>query len=258
MKTLFKNYTFYFWLFAVISILLSFYLYHKYSYTNHRLNQVEGILQLQKSIMRPEDVTSSEAAIKIDSLSRLLEVQELKEEYYLNQLNVLSDWFIFYVTGLIALIGLAGFSYFKKIEHEVHKQKEINQQQFKAHAERFMGVESDLFLSASLVFSMTGDMYKENQNWQKAFAAYIPSLVLYSNAIHRRGLTKEAETYIKNQINQLNKLLGHIDKLPLNKTQIKELNQQFSAITYNIDDEDVKDMMLDLRGKTKTKIKGID
>ncbi len=130
MKTLLKNYTFYFWLFAVISILLSFYLYHKYSYTNHRLNQVEGILQLQKSIMRPEDVASSEAVIKIDSLSRLLEVQELKEEYYLNQLDTLSDWFILYVTGLTALFGFVGFSTLKTLEERVTLQEKSNKEQF--------------------------------------------------------------------------------------------------------------------------------
>lgn len=76
-------------------------------------SQVNSVVELLK------DYTNKN--ITDDELSRKIEIMYFKEEHFVEQLGIQSDWFIGYVTIIFALFGIIGFSAYSSQFNQLRK-----------------------------------------------------------------------------------------------------------------------------------------
>lgn len=201
---------------ALISIGSAVYsarLHYKYSNIYDKLKKVDEILHLQKAIMRPADLDSSKAAIKIDSLYRLLEVQAIKEEYYIDQLGVLSDWLILFVTGLFTVLTLFGFFNFNRVVAQVSEQEKKNNEQFAQNELRFKEMESANHKMLGNIQAGLGDVYLKAEKFSDAFYQYVFAVFNYSEGIDITGHTEPSKIFIMKRIDDAIRSLQLTTKL---------------------------------------------
>jgi len=157
-------------------LLSTIFLFWKFNNASTRLRQIESIVQTQPSTER-------------DSLLRLLDFKEAKEEYYLTQMDVQSNWFILYVTILFGVFALVGYSVFKyelqSIEDKNQAKQMENQEHFSKFEKRFKELEIDLRTGLGETYKISAIM---NQGSRIDFAIFmIQSCYHYLKGIQLSG-----------------------------------------------------------------------
>ncbi len=238
---------------SIASIIVSARVSLQYSNDHNRINQIEKILQVQKSILRQPNVPDSVSLTKIDSLSRLLEMQEIREDYYLNQLSILSDWFILYVTGIFVIIGLAGFLIFtsniKTLEERVSEQERMNKEQFDKFEKEFNDIESVNEVMLGNVYVVSGDASMKQKDFTNAIFSKILAIQCYVNGSTKSGYTDGIKLILERQIDQLTSILGNYNFLHFTPQMNEDIDDAFIDILKGNPDKEVGKRIMDIMGK---------
>ncbi len=95
---------------ASISILFSFYIHAESSMNKTRVEQMVYLTKV-KTLSKFQQ----------DSIIRKINTDSFKDDFYINQLSIQSDWIIFYVSVLFGIFGIVGFVIFDKKIEQIQK-----------------------------------------------------------------------------------------------------------------------------------------
>jgi len=248
--------------FAVVTIscvVITGYYYKQHQNDHARLNQVEAILQLQNAIMSPRDLFRSEPAVKIDSLTRLLEVQEAKEDYYLNQLGVLSDWFILYVTALFGVIALFGFFSFRSIEAKVNEQEKKFEENFERVQNTVRAINAEFHKLMGNIYSSRADIYSDIGNKEnEVIGARLFSILNYTTEVKIIGLDNNSKKALDQEIDSIFEIIEPDIVLHTKAANAEMVFDSIRKSVENIQDPVLRRRLFDLEKRLRqvTQVEG--
>lgn len=124
--------------FAIAALVLGFFNLSQQKAASARLNKAISIIKTNVVMNQHER----------DSLVNELQEQGFKEEFYINQLGIQSEWIIFYVSTLFVIFGFVGFGIFSSqisgLLTEFTKVKEENAINREELHQRFEVLEKDM------------------------------------------------------------------------------------------------------------------
>lgn len=250
-----KNINLIFGIIISILIAISIYLYIKNLNSQSRISQLEKIVKFQPSM-------------EMDSLVRILEVKNIQESQYLTNLNILSDWIIFYVTvlfGLVVAIQILNFEMrTKNVEQKYEEQKIANVEHFEKFEERFEerfedfyarfeDLESDVNAVMGQLYSMQGNFYSTKDSLA-AFDTYIGAAESYLKSLIEKS---DLDKNYYNMKNNLEFALAHLNKYDAEpKTEIdkmyfsgehkKGFNNTFQFLLSNLFSQNDKRIVIEI------------
>lgn len=114
---------------------------------------------------------------QVDSLRRAIDLRDMKQQYYLTQMSIQSDWFIIFVTVLFGVFAIVGYGFFvahtQALAKQYKEQKKIQEEHFRQFNERFKKTEADIFrvVSGSTIFQ--GNYCTEKGAYRSALKLYM-------------------------------------------------------------------------------------
>lgn len=204
---------------TLISFFGIIYLYVSNYSSNKRLAKIEHIIQLTPSIEK-------------DSLIRILEIKDLKEQMYITQLGFLSDWLIFIVTILFAIVVIIQYVAFdsrtKQVEEKYQEQKILNDEHKKDINTRLKETKIELNASFINTFFTASTLYGGYNNLIQAF---ILSVLGINRCIDSKKRLEPDDNRVDNSLS------GHIDQALFHAKSIFENNEYIFDNTSSILDE---------------------
>lgn len=208
---------------------------------------------------------------KRDSLVKIIEQQRFREDFYINQFSIKSDYVIFYVTilfGMSAFIGYLGIterienltSFFNStIESKTQKYEEYYQE----HIKEFSLIKSDFLAIKKDTYLLLAKNYIEfggiNKNNQMGFLSYLLVSHCYFKIIEIEDNESHCEKYLTMLVAALEKSyesLGNIkqkDNVLILKNDLIEIRSKIFEINKYYDTR-----IMDLCAKIIIKINEID
>lgn len=229
---------------TAILVAASVYLYIQNINSQSRISQLEKIVKFQPSMER-------------DSLVRLLEVKSIQESQYLTSLNILSDWIIFYVTILFALVVVIEVVNFKSHLNSIaskyeDKQKE-NDEHFIAFYDEFVKLNLDFKRSMGDIYSF-GSMQFENSDELISVSFKIYAAAFHLNSFPEKKY-KNSRELIMLPLRQALEMVKDVNKKFRSKSHsiayfeketIEKLNGLLDGLTKDIEDEEDKKIVRNL------------
>ena len=146
-------------LFSTVAIFGFGWFYYQTCTWDARISTVEKIVQNKPSIER-------------DSLIRVLELKDIKEDTYINQFDQVSNWFILFVTLIFAVAVLIQFTAHeiraRNIENKYQKQKLENEKHIKDVEERFKKAEINALRERSRISDLTSTFNSDKGEYGSA------------------------------------------------------------------------------------------
>lgn len=233
-------------------IAASIYLYIQNLNSQSRISQLEKIVRFQPSMEK-------------DSLIRILEVKNIQESQYLTNLNILSDWIIFYVTvlfGLVVAIQILNFEMrTKNVEQKYEEQKIANVEHFEKFEEgfedfyaRFSDLESEVNSVMGQLYSMQGRSFSEKDP-MAAFDLHIGAAESYLKSLNVKD---EIDKNYHNMKNSLELALAYLnryylkgdykedDKFYFNEKDKLDFQETFSFLLMNLFYNKDKEMVIEI------------
>ncbi len=228
---------------STLSFLVSSYLLKKSWSDDDRINTIVNYVRSKPPF--PLDSTATKEQIEITGLMRDLEFKSVKEDYYIQQLNIQSTWIVTIVSILFVIFTILEYSVFeRKVEQIQQKQdKESVENQKKIHdfevkfvefQDKHDQISKNLHFLMGHTYSASALMYGESKNYLMAADNKLRAILEYLKGLGEHEYTDE----------NLDSLNYHIEKLELTISNANTENQIWETTTAYY--EELENIFIDL------------
>lgn len=241
-------------LISSISILLCIWNISNNSTKDARIDQIITILKSETS-----------RSYNRDSLINQLQIHEFKEEYYVSQLGIQSDWLILYVSILFVITGFVGYTSFVNTIHQIdakvdnaikeqEKKHSIHVSEFKDMKVQILELEADLLESEFSIYS------DKEFSWPALNSILMASLK-YGIVSNSKEDQAQKETYEKLRHATLEMACLYVKLFYISDDEKKQKffeaidNEKINKILFELsqtNNESIIDIITDIRHMIKT------
>lgn len=243
---------------TVISLISAFYFYKGLKTANARIDTIVKYIQVKPSVNN--DSLAITYQTKIDSLKRVLEFNSVKEDYYIQQLNMQSTWIVMFVSTLFVIFTIFEYGIFLEkvatIQQSQIKYNEENDKRIHNFDLRFNEWENKLVKLQSNIQNTMGNLYAMSAVHYEATGQYILSAIFRLNAIEqyiiaqKSNIDKETESFIGINLSESLKVLPEqITKHEITKSDYDDVMRLLNYLRKTIDNNEHQTALQLIRDK---------
>lgn len=210
-----------------------------------------------------ETLKSVVIVINKDSLINQLQIREFKEEYYVSQLGIQSDWLILYISILFVITGLVGYTSFvntinqidTKVDNAINEQEKkhaLHVNEFRALKIQHFDSVSNISQMASATFFKEGLTYEALKNGLISVVYKIQAIKISNKKAYNEKLLSLAIHNLKSGLDMLNLIRKNdaFEQFFLEMANYDELRPILDEI-LKFENREIKDIVVDIASTLK-------
>lgn len=208
-------------LFAIVSFLvlistaLTYCLYINHCNLEKRTRGIEIRLENQNNGRLPMPPFKYDNwTATIDSLHRQIDLRDIKQQYYMTQMDIQSNWFILFVTILFGVFAVVGYGFFvaqiQAITHESERQKKAQNEHIEKVEKRFKQTQRDILIAHSRASQIRRDEFTKNGKYFEAIKSDYEVIGLLKTVLELDDNSEDSNVLM---LLALKEYLCHLEKM---------------------------------------------